>query len=205
MTCAPSVDSDQPGHPSSLIRVFAVCMKKHWALNYWAHSDFSYQTGRMPMLIRVFAGRTSFLLVLSCGSSIMLTSFLSYRDSFKMDSPVSEQNREWTNHTGNSLQSPFIKENPSCFQSKWAAAQNNQQNHLCTQQRLQSAWVSAQYLSTWRNLGSTPHWAHMKDSNQTGRMPRILVFTGCTDHFVGFVMLQLNYFAAVLRQTSFLL
>ena len=34
MTCAPGEDSDQPGHPPSLIRVFAVRMKKHWALNY---------------------------------------------------------------------------------------------------------------------------------------------------------------------------
>ena len=34
MTCAPSEDSDQPGHPSSLIRVFAVRMKKLWVLSY---------------------------------------------------------------------------------------------------------------------------------------------------------------------------
>ena len=34
MTRAPSEDSDQPGHPPSLIRVFAVRMKKHWALYY---------------------------------------------------------------------------------------------------------------------------------------------------------------------------
>ena len=32
--CASSEDSDQPGHPPSLIRVFAVRMKKHWALSY---------------------------------------------------------------------------------------------------------------------------------------------------------------------------
>ena len=36
-----------------------------------------------------------------------------------------------------------------------------------------SAWVSAQsdqsLLSAWRKLGS--HWAHSKDSDQTGRMP----------------------------------
>ena len=32
--CAPSEDSDQPGHPPSLIRVFAVCMKKAWVLSY---------------------------------------------------------------------------------------------------------------------------------------------------------------------------
>ena len=32
--CAPSKDSDQPGHPPCLIRVFAVCMKKAWVLSY---------------------------------------------------------------------------------------------------------------------------------------------------------------------------
>ena len=31
---ATSEDSDQPGHPSSLIRVFAVHMKKAWVLSY---------------------------------------------------------------------------------------------------------------------------------------------------------------------------
>ena len=34
MAGAPSEDSDQPGHPPSLIRVFAVCMKKAWILSY---------------------------------------------------------------------------------------------------------------------------------------------------------------------------
>ena len=32
--CAPSEDSDQPEHPPSLIRVFAVRMKKAWVLSY---------------------------------------------------------------------------------------------------------------------------------------------------------------------------
>ena len=32
--CAPSEDSDQPGHPPSLIRVFDVRMKKAWVLSY---------------------------------------------------------------------------------------------------------------------------------------------------------------------------
>ena len=32
--CAPSEDSDQPGHPPNLIRVFAVRLKKPWTLNY---------------------------------------------------------------------------------------------------------------------------------------------------------------------------
>ena len=34
IACAPSEDSDQPGHPPSLIRVFAVCMKKAWVISY---------------------------------------------------------------------------------------------------------------------------------------------------------------------------
>ena len=34
MACVPSEDSDQPGHPPSLIRVVAVHMKKAWVLSY---------------------------------------------------------------------------------------------------------------------------------------------------------------------------
>ena len=34
MACAPSEDSDQPGHPPSLIRVFTARMKKAWGLIY---------------------------------------------------------------------------------------------------------------------------------------------------------------------------
>ena len=34
MTCAPSQDSDQPGHPPCLIRVFIVRIKKSWILSY---------------------------------------------------------------------------------------------------------------------------------------------------------------------------
>ena len=34
LACAPSEDSDQPWHSPSLIRLFAVCIKKPWALSY---------------------------------------------------------------------------------------------------------------------------------------------------------------------------
>ena len=85
MACAPSEDSDQPGHPPSLIRVFAVRsrIRPVWSesslsagrklgslATHWAHSEDSDQTGRMPRLIWVFAGRTVTLLVLSWGGSI---------------------------------------------------------------------------------------------------------------------------------------
>ena len=71
--CAPREDSGQPGHPPSLIRDFAVNMKKAWVLTYplsaqWRLCD---HTGRMPRLIRVFAGRTLILLGFSCRGSFM--------------------------------------------------------------------------------------------------------------------------------------
>ena len=88
--CAPSEDSDQPGHLPSLIWVFAFRMKKAWVLSaqrrLWsdwadaqadpsflhAKSEDSDQTGQMPRLIWVFAGRTVILLVLSWGGSIVI-------------------------------------------------------------------------------------------------------------------------------------
>ena len=39
---------------------------------HWAHSEDSDQTGRMPRLIWVFAGRTLILLVLSCRGSFRI-------------------------------------------------------------------------------------------------------------------------------------
>ena len=71
MTSAPSEDSDQPGHPSSLIRIFTVCMQKQWVL--------SYPWGAQRRLIRLdgpgwsesWLGAEVILLVLSCvGSNI---------------------------------------------------------------------------------------------------------------------------------------
>ena len=57
----PSEDSDQPGHPPGLIRVFAgrlwVAKDPHFLQ---ADSEDSDQTGRMPRLIRVFAECMSF-------------------------------------------------------------------------------------------------------------------------------------------------
>ena len=50
--CAPSEDSDQPGHPPRLIRVFAVRSMAQWVAKdpSFLHADSkdSDQTGRMP-------------------------------------------------------------------------------------------------------------------------------------------------------------
>ena len=59
MACAPSEDTYQPGHPPSLIRL-SNCAQ--WVAKdpSFLHTDSenSDQTGRMPRLICVFAGRT---------------------------------------------------------------------------------------------------------------------------------------------------
>ena len=57
---------------------------------------------------------------------------------------------------------------------------------VCAQRRLRSAWASAQSdqssLFAWIKLGSlATHWAHSEESDQTGRMPRLIwVFAGRT-------------------------
>ena len=64
--CASSEDSDQPGHPPSESSLSAWRELRSLA-TYSAHIKDSDQTGRMPRLIWVFAGRTVVLLVLSWG------------------------------------------------------------------------------------------------------------------------------------------
>ena len=55
MICAPSEDSDQPGHPPSLIRVITVHSIAKCFFMWTAKSE---QTGQKPRLICVFSGRT---------------------------------------------------------------------------------------------------------------------------------------------------
>ena len=59
-------------------------------------------------------------------------------------------------------------------------------------------------LSAWRKLRSlATHWAHSKDSDQTGWMPRLIwVSTVCTGHFVGFVVRHLICHLVVLQSES---
>ena len=70
MACAPSKGSDQPGHPPSLIRVFAVRMKKAWVLSYPLSTQRRLiRLGVWPRSTWVLTGRTVILLVLSWGGS----------------------------------------------------------------------------------------------------------------------------------------
>ena len=67
----------------------------------------------------------------------------------------------------------------------WAATWQNQQNERAPSEDsdlgIRPVW-SESSLSAWRKLGSlATHWAHSEDSDQTGRMPRLIwVFAGRT-------------------------
>ena len=82
---------------------------------------------------------------------------------------------------------------------KWATSWRNQQSGICTQRRLRLAWASTQsdqssLCTQW--VAKDPGFlqADSEDSDQTGRMPRLIwVFAGRTCHFVGFVMRWLKY------------
>ena len=70
MTCAPSKDSDQTGHPPSLIRVFAVHMKNHWVLSYPLSAQRRLiRLGGCPGWSESSLGSQIILLVLSWGVS----------------------------------------------------------------------------------------------------------------------------------------
>ena len=132
----------------------------------WAHSEDSDQTGQMPRLIWVFAGRTLILLVLSCRGSVDFHGLV----------------REIAHYRNNMNQS-------TTKPTKWHAAQ----------QRLRSAWVSAQsdqslLCALWVAKDPTFLQADNEDFDQTGWMIKLIwVFARRRGHFVGFIMLGLNY------------
>ena len=67
MACGPREDSDQSGHLPSLIRVFAVYLKKAWVLNYPLSAQQRLSSDwQILRLIWVFAGCNFFGLVMGC-------------------------------------------------------------------------------------------------------------------------------------------
>ena len=72
MTFVASEDTDQPEHQPSLIRVFAVCIKKAWVLSYPLSAQWrlwsDWADAKADLSLR---WAHVILLVLSCGGSIM--------------------------------------------------------------------------------------------------------------------------------------
>ena len=76
MACAPSENRSVWASAQSDQSLLSAWRKLGSLATCWVHSEDSDQTGQMPRLIWVFAGRTVFLLVLSWGGSFVLFSFL---------------------------------------------------------------------------------------------------------------------------------
>ena len=73
-------DLADPGHPPSLIRVYAVRRKQLGILaTQWVHSEDSDQTGWMPRLIGVFARRTGHYVGFVVRQPICLQQFIARR------------------------------------------------------------------------------------------------------------------------------
>ena len=105
MACAPSENTDQPGHPPSLVRVFAIRMKKAWVLSYplsaqwrlwsdwadaqadlslrWAHSHFvGFVMSRLTL------GKINLAIVFVCVRSIISGFYCHFIESkYKCRSP----------------------------------------------------------------------------------------------------------------------
>ena len=79
--------------------------------------------------------------------------------------------------------------------TKWPLRPAKTQVKLC----IRPVW-SESSLSAWTNIGSSAtHWAHYEDSDQTGRMPRLIwVVAGHKGHSVGFVVRWLTFRKCIL-------
>ena len=137
--------------------VFAIRMKKYWPINYLlSASKKSDQTGRMPRLIWVFAGRTC-----------QFVGFVTRRlGCFVLILTWSTE--EWTKVLFSGVLSRGTK--PDILVSS--------SNSTATHAEIYTSFLHAD----------------SEDSDQTGRMPRLIwVFAGRTCHFVGFVTMWPNY------------
>ena len=96
MICAPSDDSDQPGHPPSLIRVSAGRLKQNWVLSYplsaqrrlwsdWADSQSSLGT-KVILLVLSWGGSKCFFPESTYAAHIHFITFFTFRTEPNMKS-----------------------------------------------------------------------------------------------------------------------
>ena len=91
-----------------------------------------------------------------------------------------------------------VAANPRCQEEEKKYTKLGITNKYTTNICLRPVW-SESSLSTWRNIVSVAtQWMHIKDYDQTGRMPRLIwIFAGHKDHFVGFVKWRLVWISSL--------
>ena len=147
--CVPSKDSVSLDiHPVWSESTLSAWRKLGSLATHCAHSEDSDQTGQMPRLIWVFAGRTDYFV-----------GFVMERLSYLLKSIYSVTSHltrlEWNFNIKLYYSYPF-QLNMSPFTNRiflmlvfkhfhiWTGAWQNQQDDLCTQRRLRSAWAFVQ-------------------------------------------------------------
>ena len=184
--CAPSEDSDQHGHPPSLIRVFAVRMKKAWVLSYplsaqrrlwsdWAdaQADLSLRWAHTHLLLSC------------CGSNKdaenLLSSFIS-----EVGLPYMQLHDLLTNTDSMAFRALVLYTSVSMLNEPPHDKTNKMTVHPAkTQisQGIRPVW-SESSLSAWRKLGSlATHWAHREDWSDWAD----LSLCWAHSHIVGFI------------------
>ena len=143
-TCAPSEDSDQPGHPPSLIRVFIVRMNKAWVFSYPLSTQRRLiRLGRCPGSSESLLSTPQvILLVLSCtGWSVFDVCFMGCQWQ-KLS--TGGQQRLWSDWDA----CPSWMPRQICVfaghTSHLSQYMIKPTKMMCTQRRLGSAWASAQ-------------------------------------------------------------
>ena len=131
MTCAPSEDSDKPGHPPSVTRVFAVCMEKPWVLSFPVRaqlrfrSDFADAQGDLSLR---WAHKSNYCFY--HGAARLCCSFKAYYLSHDM--------RSW--HFSSSVNSVFKRICAAIQWSKmsdvWSNPSSTSMLNVCEQRRL---------------------------------------------------------------------
>ena len=171
--CVPSEDWDQPGHPPVLIRVFAVRLKKAWVRSYPMSAQrrlwSDWADAQTDLSLRW--AHSHFVGFVCRGS------FLSSLYDFV-----------WFVVPSQRAFSPTLCHN--------GLVTTFEPRHDKT--NIRPVW-SESSLSAWRNLWSlATHWAHCEDSDQTGRMPRLIwVFVGRT--LILLVCHAVAHFSTLLR------
>ena len=154
-----------------------------WSWNFWF---FQQQEGQLEVQFKMDflnSHSTGLAQEIECDHQFCLTIwlFIDFTEQFYLSSCMNHCSRKYFTcpvlTVGCTWRQQFYRRDMSHFMTKptkW----------LCAQRRLRSALASTQSdqssPSVWRKLGFLPtHWAHSKDSDQTGRMPRLIwVFAG---------------------------
>ena len=188
--------TDQTVHLPSLNRVFAVRTKKALVLSYplSAQSKSCRWNGRQCRPWSDCSSRSSLIWVCTVCQDLSVWKLRTITVHMTLVLwPLLSNSIQWfysyCSQGGSKNLSTIVPCNQEfCNKqdTKWAASWQNQQNGMCAQRRQISLGIfpvwSESSLSTWRKLWSlATHWAHNKDSDQTGRMPRLIwVFAGRT-------------------------